>query len=339
MNVFSLFLPVVYTLLQILSIMLIGFVVAGTGQWSKTFFQRLSGLMVRVALPIYFFTKVSQSNPDDIRKSLLFPFAAVVIIALNLVCSSLAFRFFPKLTPLKRVGIALAAFGNSGMIPLTLIELLPLTLPVVAETFGTTAPLLYVGTYLLVFSPLLWSVGNFLVTGKGRVPRVRELFTPPLFGIVGGLAIVILGLQPVLFHQRLPFYYLMKALERFGAMTYPTILVCLGAMIANIRIEKDDRKHLMSFAMLVSSIRFLMLPVLFLVLYWAILQHMRLAPAQIWVIFLEMHVPPASNLSMMAAQAGMNEDQVSFTTLITYLVYLVVLPVYLLLFLMLMGIA
>jgi predicted permease len=219
------------------------------------------------------------------------------------------------------------------MIPLTLIELFPLTLPIISEHFGTTAPSLYVGTYLLVGSPLLWSIGNFLIVSKGRHPRLRELFTPPLFGIVAGLSVVILGLQPVLFNQHLPFFYLIKALERFGIITYPTILVCLGAMIGNIRIEKDDRKHLLSFASLVAVIRFLLLPLLFWFFYWAILQRLHLSPAQMWVIFLEVHVPPATNLSMMAVQAGIHEDQVSFTILLTYLVYLVVLPVYLLLFL------
>jgi hypothetical protein len=177
------------------------------------------------------------------------------------------------------------------------------------------------------------------VVGKGRVPKLRELFTPPFFGIVAGLVIVVSGLQPVVFHRQLPFYYFMKALERFGMITYPTILVCLGAIIGHVRITKDDRKQLVAFAALVSTIRFLLIPVLFLLAYWGILRHMSLASAQMWVLFLECHVPPASNLSMMAAQAGINEDQVSFTTLIAYIVYLIVLPVYLLLFLSLMGVS
>ncbi len=318
---------------------MVGFVTARSGAWSKEFFQRLSGLMVRVALPIYFFTRVIQSNPDDIRKSLLFPIVAVLVTAINLTCSALIFRFFPQFQHLKRVGLALSTFGNTGMIPLTLIELFPLTIPIIGEHFGTTAPSLYVGTYLLVGSPLLWSVGNFLVVGKGRIPGVRELFTPPLFGIAGGLAIVILGLQPGLYNPQWPLYYLMKGLERFGMVTYPTILICLGAMIGHLQITQAERRQLVSFAALISAIRFLLIPFIFVLVYWGILQRLPLSPAQKWVIFLEMHIPPASNLSMMAAQTGMNEDLVSFTTVITYIVYLVVLPVHVLLFLMLMGIA
>lgn len=336
---FSLFLPVIYTLLQILSLMLLGFCLAKTGEWwSKQFFQLLSRLMVRVGLPIYFFTKLCQTNPDDIRTSLLFPGIAVCVVVVNFSCAALVFRFFPKLQPFKRVGMALSTFGNSGMLPLTLIELFPLTLPVISERFGTTTPLLYVGTYLLVLSPLLWSVGNFLITGKGKLPKIRELVTPPLIGILAGLSVVMLGLQPILFDNRLPFYYLVKSFERFGAITYPTILVCLGAMIARIQFQKENRKELLSLATLVSAIRFLILPGIFLLLYWGVIQRFDLSPAQKWVIFLETHLPPASNLSMMAAQAGMKEDQVSFTILITYLVYMLMLPVYLLIFLALPGV-
>jgi predicted permease len=294
--------------------------------------------MVRIALPLYFFTKLSQTNPDDIRKSLIFPGIAVCVVILNFACAALIFRLFPGLRPVRRVGMALSTFGNSGMIPLTLIELCPLTLPILSERFGTTTPLLYVGTYLLVLSPLLWSIGNFLITGTGRYPKVRELITPPLLGILAGLAVVILGLQGILLDNRLPFFYMLKSLERFGAVTYPVILVCLGAMIARIQFRKSNQKELFSLAMGVSAIRFLLLPGLFLLLYWGIIQRLALSPAQQWVIFLEVHIPPATNLSMMAAQADMNEDQVSFTIFVTYLVYMLMLPVYLLIFLSLPGI-
>lgn len=63
----ALFLPVIYTLLQILSIMLVGFVLAVSGRWGRSFFQQLSRFLVRVALPVHFFVKLSQITPDAIR--------------------------------------------------------------------------------------------------------------------------------------------------------------------------------------------------------------------------------------------------------------------------------
>lgn len=332
----ALFLPVIYTLLQILSIMLVGFVLAVSGRWGRSFFQQLSRFLVRVALPVHFFVKLSQITPDAIRGSLLFPGTAVVIIGLSIGCGALVFRLASQDAAATRVGIAQSTFGNAGMIPLTLIEIFPLTVPLIGERFGTTLPSLYVATYLLVSSPLMWTIGNFLIAKTGQRFRFRELITPPLVGIVSGLLTAMLGLQPLLLNNRLPFYHVLKSLERFGAVTFPLILLCLGAMIGNIRLHNQDRRTLITSAGLVSVVRFLLIPLGFLLLYVTLLRRLPLTPAQVWVLFLETHIPPASNLSMMAAQAGMNEDQVSFTTLATYLIYILVLPVYLLIFLTLM---
>ncbi len=338
-NTLSYVLPVIYTLLQIVSLMVIGGILTRSGVWSKAFFTQLSRFMVRVALPIHFFAKLSQINPADIRTGILFPFVAVGVIALGGASSALLFHVFSADMSTKRVGIALSTFGNSAILPLTLIEIFPLTLPVVGERFGITTPSLYVGAYLLVQTPVLWSVGNFLVSGKGRLPRLRELLTPPLFGIAGGLLVVLLGLQPLVLDQHLPFFHVLKSLERFGQVAFPIILLCLGSMIARIPFrEHDNRRELLTQALLVSMTRFLVLPLLFIVIYLLIVRRLPLTPAQYWVIFLQMHIPPASNLSMMAAQAGMNEKQVSCTTFITYLVYMVALPVYMVIFLSLPGI-
>lgn len=335
----ALFLPVLYTLLQLLSLMALGFVLARTGTWPKEFFQQLSRLMVRVALPINFFVKLSQTNTDDIRQSLLFPFLAICIISINIACAAFVFRFFPGSTRLRQAGIALATFGNSSIIPLTLIELFPLTIPIIGEQFGITIPSLYVGTFLLAYSPVLWSIGNFLVTGKGRWPRLRELITPPLLGIVAGLIVAFIGGKSLLSDIEGPIYHIFKSLERVGSVTVTILLICLGSMIARIQLDRTHKKLILSYTAVVSAIRFLFMPGIFFLAYAVILRHLALSPAQYWVIFLECHVPPATNLSIMAAQAGVNEDEVSFTMLVAYLIYIVVLPVYLLLFLALMGIS
>ncbi len=319
--------------------MVIGGILARSDIWSKEFFTQLSRFTVRIALPIYFFARLSQINPADIRTGVIFPFIAICVITLGGVCGTLLFHFFPGATPNKRVGIALCTFGNGGMLPLNLIEIFPLTLPLIGERFGITTPSLYVGAYLLGQTPILWSVGNFLVTGKGHIPKLCELLTPPLFGIVGGLLVVILGLQPLLLDESLPLYHLLKSLERFGKVAFPIILLCLGSMITRIHFDQhSNRQELLTQALLVSIARFLVLPLLFIIIYLFILRRLPLTPAQNWVIFLEMHLPPASNLSMMAAQTGMNENQVSCSTVIAYLVYMVALPIYMLVFLSLPGV-
>lgn len=331
-------LPVFYTLLQVVTLVVVGVLIARTGQWSKAFFQSLSGLLVQVTLPLYFFTRLSQTDPESIRQSLIFPGVALLVTACSLAWAEVGFRVLAPTHPFKRVGIALSTFGNIGYLPLTLIELFPLTLPLLSERFGVAIPSLYVGAYLLVGSPLLWSLGNFLVTGKGRVPRLSEVFTPPMYGILAGLLVTLLGLQPIIFDKRLPFYMIIKALEQFGNVTVPLALIGLGAMIARMSIKNTNLRPLFSLTLIVSLVRFLMMPVFFFLCAWLLLSRLSLTPAQWWVIFLEIHIPPATNLAVMASQTGMNEDQVAFVILITYLAYLVLFPIYVTLFLALPGI-
>jgi predicted permease len=183
---------------------------------------------------------------------------------------------------------------------------------------------------------MLWTLGNWLVAGTRR-PKVGELITPPFVGIVAGLAVLALGLQHALLDPKLPFYQVFRALERVGATTVPLVMVALGAMIGELAFEPGTRRGLFGMAAAVSVVRFLLFPAAFVAAYYLLLKPLAFAPAQIWTIFLLMHLPPATNFSVMASRAGRNEAHVSFTLLATYVLYLFALPLYLLLFLRLMG--
>jgi predicted permease len=323
--------------MQLLALMAFGFLLTRFWGWSADFFRGLSRFIIKIALPLYFFTKISVLQPEAIREGLLFPLGAVVIVGCGLVGSWLFFRFFPASPQERRACVALSGFGNSGYLPLMLIEIFPLTLPMLAETFGSELPALYVGAYLLVQNPLLWTVGNFLVTGRERKPRLRDLLTPPLIGILCGLLMSLSGAGRIFMEVSYPGYHLYRALERVAQTTFPLILLTLGSMIANINFSRGLKRDVVRLALGVLAFRFLLMPLLFLGGYFLVLVRIDLLPPQIWVLFLESHLPPATNLSVMAAQAGKNEDLVSLSILITYLAYLLFLPLFLLVFLNLPG--
>ncbi|MBA7483303.1 MAG: transporter [Spirochaeta sp.] len=329
----SLILPSVYSLLQILALTGLGFLLSRYWGWSREFFGGLNRFLVKIVLPLYFFVKISQTDPADLRASLLFPLAAAVALVFGVCTSWLLVSLLPMSGRDRRVSIAMAGFGNSGIIPLMLIEILPVTLPRVAERFGTAAPTLFVGAYLLFLTPMLWSFGNYLVSGKQHKLRLKELVTPPLIGIMAGFLFLIPPLQDLLLNPTLPFFHVHSALAMLGRGAYPLILVCLGSMIAGLRgrVRKD---HLMVAAS-VAGIRFLLLPALFFAAYYLFLRKMDLPGEVIWVLFLETHLPPATSLVVMARSE--TQSLVSFGLLFTYLCYMVVLPIYLLLFLSLPG--
>ena len=327
------FLPVFYAILQLIAILGIGFLLRRRNFFSSEFFAKLGRLVIRVGLPLYFVANLRDTDVSSLRDSLVFPPIGVLMVALTVLVSSLVFRLLPVPESDRRAGVALASFGNSGYMPLTLIEILPVTIPFVAERFGRDVPVLFVGAYLLGYSPLLWSAGFFILTGKGRRPKFSQLITPPIIGIIVGLAIPALRINSIIEDPGLPLFHLMAAIERVSAITVPMALVCLGSLLADLELGEGDRRRYWTMAIGVVGIRFLILPGLYLLAHRLFNLPEVLSNAHAWVIFLEMHTPTATNLSVMAAETGVNRSHAAFTIFLSYVVYLFVMPLYLTLFL------
>lgn len=334
----SYFVPVFYTMLQLIVLLAVGFALRKLDWLSTRFFQDLGRFMVRVALPVYFFVRLAQTRIADVRQGMVLPPIAAGVIILALAVSLLLVRLTPFRGAERRGALALCTFGNAGYVPLSLVELFPVTLPMIAAQFGTTTPTLFIGTYLLAHSPLLWAAGNYLISGHAHRPRLSELITPPLQGIIAGLCIPLLGLYPVITNADLPFLHVFRALERIGSLTLPLVLISIGAMIADLRFHAELRGRLFTMAALVSAVRFLILPAGFFGGYFLLFRPLGLSPVVLWIVFLEMHTPPATNLAVMASQSGTNQDTAAFTVLVTYVLFVLLLPVYLMLYLSLPGV-
>ncbi len=333
----SIFVSVVHTMLQIIVIMGFGFFLRKKNILPQKFFAYISTFLIKGTLPIYLFSKVIETDREALSGSWLFPIAAVVIVVGAVLLSFLMFSLLPFKGKEKRAGLAMSTFGNSAYIPLTLIEIFPLTVPLLIEKYGTAVPALYVGTYVLVFSPLLWTFGHYLITGKSNF-SIRNIVSPPFIGIMLGFAAILLHLNTPIMNEEFFIHHLYLGLRRIGSTTFPLILVVLGAMIANLNLHVEGKWRLTQMALGVFSVRFVLLPAFFYLLYFTVLRHLDfITPVHIWVLFLETHLPPASNLSIMVSEAGVNQGFTAFSLLITYLGFLIIFPVHMFLFLQLVG--
>jgi hypothetical protein len=310
-----------------------GFIVKRTNLLPAEFFTSLSAFLVKVALPLFLFTKILESDRSVLTSSWIFPLAAVVISGLGILVATPIFGALCFHGKERRAGIALSSFGNSAYIPLAMIELFPLTLPMIAERFGTAAPALYVGSYVLIYSPLLWSVGNYLVTAQ-RGFSLRHILNPPLLGIILGFLGLAVGLNTPLLNEQLFVHHIYAGLRQVGLTTLPLILFSLGGMIADIDLHPRNRASMIRMALGVALVRFLLLPALFWAAFFLFLRDIpMLSDTHIWVLFLETHIPPATNLSVMTNRAGINRGYTAFTMLITYLGYVLIFPFFVMLFL------
>ncbi len=329
----SLFIPIVFTTLQLITMMAAGFIAKRLRLLPAEFFSSISTFLVRVALPVYLFTKILESDPSVLTSSWIFPLAAVLVSGAGILLAAPVFALLPFEGKERRAGIAMSAFGNSAYIPLAMIELFPLTLPMVAERFGTSAPALYVGSFVLIFSPLLWSIGNYLITAQ-RGFSLRHLINPPLVGIILGFVGVASGASEPLLNEQLLVHHLYAGLRQIGLTTLPLILFSLGGMIADIELHPNNRPAMMRMALGVAMVRFLLLPLLFWSAFFLFLRDIpMITDTHMWVLFLETHLPPATNLSVMVNRAGINRSYTAFTLLITYLGYVLIFPFFMMLFL------
>ena len=333
----TVFLPVFYAVLQILILISIGVVMRRFLGFDKSFFQRLSTLVVSIALPLYFFVRFAEVDLDALAGAWLLPVAALANVAISLLFAAVLFRFLPLERAEKRAGVALAGFGNSGYMPLALIEILPLSVAAVGLRYGVELPAVYVGAYVFAYSPVLWSVGNLIISGGKEPFRWQKLISPPMYGMLAGLIVPVFGLQAALADPGLPFFHIDAALTRAADLTLPLVLITLGGVIGGLELPEGMKRRLWTMAGAVAVQRFLVLPGVFYALYFTVLKPMAAPAVLVWVLFLETHTPPATNLSVMASRAGVNEEYTGFSLLLTYVMYLVVLPVYLIVFLNLSG--
>ncbi len=328
------FTPVLHTVLQILTMMAIGFVLRKLRILPDSFFSTLSAFLVEVALPLYLFTKIASTDSSVLGSSLVFPVAALIYVGLGIFLGFIVFHFSSFHGVEKRAGIGLCSFGNSAFLPLTLMEIFPHTVPMIADSFGTTVPALYISSFVLAQSPLLWSVGYALISGSTRGLRLSKVLNAPIVAIFLGFASLITGFNSVLTDQGFFLFHVFEGARAVGGTTLPLILISIGAMIATIETHVEGKKKLASMALRVAGVRFLLFPALFFASYFIFLRELDfLTPTHIWVLFLEAHLPPANNLALMANKSGVNEGYTAFTTLVTYGGYLVVLPLYMSFFL------
>ncbi|GAB6090465.1 AEC family transporter [Spirochaeta dissipatitropha] len=331
--------PVFHAMLQIFTFLFIGFVLKKSSMFPTVFFTELGRFVVRVALPSYFFVRMSQTDLESILRAVRFPVLAIVVSLIATSIGFLVFRLQRMESSDKKAGIALSGFGNASYLPLSITELVPLSLPLIAEIISIESAIFYIAAFVFMFSPLLWSFGMLFISGGSLKQLHRGFISPPMIGIAAGLLAMLLGIGQYIDSPGNVISAIFPALSRIGDMTIPAILIVLGSMAGGLRIHAENRRELLRLSLNVSGVRFIALPAVFFLIIHPLLTGWGWSITEIWVVFLQFTTAPATNLSVMAAHHGVNEEHTTFTLLFTYMLYLLVFPIYLLIFLQLYGYA
>jgi malate permease and related proteins len=326
------FLPVLYSLLQILILAGIGFVLRRYAKWDKSIFTAISKLLINITLPAMFLTRMSSLDRADLSSGILFPFYALIIIGISLLMGLILSQIFRIPKESRKVYLALCTFSNAGYIPLALFDIFDANIGRFGEFFNIPQPSLYIGSFIIIYSPFLWSIGNYFITGATGKFHLKQFITPPVIGILCGVLLCLAGSESVISDYTLPFHYIHEGLKTLGSVTSPLILIVLGAMIGELELNRSLTIEDIKFAFTPMLIRYGILPISFLLLlkYLPVLQ--TLAPSMLLVMFIEITIPIAANFSIMTKTAGKNEKSTALALLVSYGSYLFILPFYMMIF-------
>lgn len=331
------FFPILFSLLQILFLISVGFVLRRFAKWDNNVFAQISKLVVKITLPAMFISRISSISRSDLTSGAFFPFYTFIIVGVSLLFSLLFSRLFRIPHQSRKGYLALCIFSNVGYIPLALIDIFHVTILNFGNFFNLPLPSFYIGSFLFTYSPLLWSLGNYLITDSSSCLRFKQFIPPPVIGILTGLLLCLLGTGPLIADINMPFHYLHAGVKTLGSITSPLILLVLGAMIGDLKLDHPLSKEEVIFAFSPLLIRYGLLPVTFLMLLNYIPAMKTLSPAFLLVLFIQTTVPSPANFSVMAKTAGKNEEKTALSLLVAYGTYPLILPFYMVIFFKMIG--
>ncbi len=273
--------------------------------------QGLSVALVNVFLPCLIFSNIlSNLRPHETPLWWLMPLAAAATVAIGLSIGALLFagRLREKLGML-----AATAFQNAAYLMLPIGKVL---FPDQFEQFA-----LYIFLYILVFNPLLWSIGKTLITRGPGAPafRWRGLITPPLLANLIALSLVLTGLR-----EGVP-EMVLSATSLLGSATVPVGTFVLGATIGSIPLRWTSHfgdiwrvalgKLVLTPAVVASILALSPLP--------------NMYPLAALVIMLESASAPATTLIIQIQAYGGDLAKTSMILVATYSACLITIPLWL----------
>jgi hypothetical protein len=213
----------------------------------------------------------------------------------------------------KREFMCLVGFQNAGYLPLTLLGWI-----VPKEQLSTM--LIYLFLFLLGFNLVIWSWGVFFLSEhKAKYFSMGSLFSPPVIATLAGFVCVILKI-----HQAMP-DFILSPLGMMGNCSFPLAIIVVGASLADLYVGKSIAAGQMSRLVLAKLI---IMPLIGLVIIMCV----RLPYLISLLLILELAMPSAATLAIIARRYGQKEKLISQGVFITHIVSLATLAVFLTLF-------
>jgi predicted permease len=296
--------------LQILLIALAAGILIRKNVLTEEQIKAISAIGVRVLLPCLTFSNIILNfDPAAFKIWPLLPISAFLMVGFGILFALIL--FWPHINE-KKYLFAPAALQNAGYL------ILPVGKFLYPDQFDKFA--MYCFLYILGLSPILWSLGKYLVSSlPNEKPSIKNLFTPPFVANLLAIAIVLFKLQ-----FKIPTVFI-NSIDLLGSAAIPVATFVLGAALGGISFSI---RGFIADAIKVLVIRLALVPIITI----AILLLSGLNknyPLLCKLLVLQSSSSPATALIMQVKHYGGKEQQLGSILLISYIACIITMPFWL----------
>ena len=304
---FSEFIAVLYAVSPLAIIVAVSAFLAKKDILTEAASGALSSGIIYLFLPCLIFDKITKGlDPEAMPLWWGIPLTAVVVLIFGGLLSSVVFRKRWRKEPDL---LALGFLHNAGYLIIALGQLL---VPEQETLFST-----YCFLYVLGHSPLLWSVGKWLISKQKSEPfQWRQLITPPLCANILAITFVLTSARdwiptPV-----------DKSIEMLGTVAVPAAFVVLGASLSMIKLHWAEDG---SAAFKATLLKLVILPAVIITVLQATGIRETL-PILAFMLLLQGTSPQATNLIVQVRSYGGNLRRTGTGLLTGYAASLITIP-------------
>lgn len=275
--------------------------------------RSLSLLTVRIFLPSLIFSKnLIGFNPESNPDWWIITFWSVVLVFIGVGVSWIMFR---RRMPADRNLLPIGAMQNAGYIVLPLGKAL---FPGQYDAFAG-----FVFLVILGVSPLLWSLGKWLISpNDGRGLVLREMITPPIVANLLSIVLVLCG------GRTLVPSFLLNPISLLGEAAVPCGLFILGASLGEISFKKFPP---IADTIKIYGVKFILLPAIVVYIFYTfpIFADNNLLR---YVLILEATAPPAVALILQAKAYKGDIQKIGIFIMIGYFLSIFFIPFWIVVF-------
>ena len=283
-----------------------------------------SRVLIELFLPAaFFYSTFSQFDLGQFHKVVLPGLGQLLLFVLGIVGTGIFVKIWTVNAP-RGTLFAMASLQNNVYLPL------PLVMALLSGNEAERAKF-YIGCFVLFFTPVLWSLGVVALSGEGadgmRPSRWKLIVNPPFLAALFG---IVLKVVFTLFHLTLP-HPVRSALKLMGEGTVPVAMLVLGGLLAEVgSIRRVGWRAIYCIA----GVKLVFVPLLTLI----VLCLWRPSDTVFQtVLMVEAAAPPATNISLIVRRFGGEKDLVASATFVTYLLSILTIPLWLLLYQLVLG--